>query len=197
MTDSQMTPPEPTGADRTHPASSPVLDEGTYEQLREPRGAGRLALDGQWHQISSRYVTSQFVQNGILLVIVVAAALIVGLAFEQTWVWIPGGILTVLILATLAVLPRQARAIGYMLRDDDIVFRKGILWQRIIAVPYGRMQLVDITHGPLDRAFGVAQLKMVTAAATTGVQIPGLTQAAAEALRDTLIDVAETRRTGL
>jgi hypothetical protein len=29
------------------------------------------------------------------------------------------------------------------------------------------------------------------------VQIPGLTQAAAEALRDTLIQVAETRRTGL
>src|SRR5690606_23658548 len=143
------------------------------------------------------YVTSQFVQNGILLVIVVAAMLVAALAFEQTWAWIPGGVITLLILATLAILPRQARAIGYRLRDDDIVFRKGILWQRIIAVPYGRMQLVDITHGPLDRAFGVAQLKMVTAAATTGVQIPGLTQAAAEALRDTLIDVAETRRTGL
>lgn len=197
MTDSQMTPPEPTGADRPQPASAPVLDEGTFEQLREPRGAGRLALDGQWHQISPRYVTSQFVQNGILLVVVVAAMLVVALAFEQTWAWIPGGVITVLIIATLAILPRQARAIGYMLRDDDIVFRKGILWQRVIAVPYGRMQLVDITHGPLDRAFGVAQLKMVTAAATTGVQIPGLTQAAAESLRDTLIDVAETRRTGL
>jgi len=198
MTDSQMTPPpEPTGADRPQSQSAPVLDEGTYEQLREPRSAARLELDGQWHQISPRYVTSQFVQNGILLAIIIGASLVVGLAFHQNWVWIPGGILTVLVLATLVVLPRQARAIGYMLRDDDIVFRKGILWQRIIAVPYGRMQLVDITHGPLDRAFGVAQLKMVTAAATTGVQIPGLTQAAAEALRDTLIDVAETRRTGL
>ena len=100
-------------------------------------------------------------------------------------------------MITLVILPRQAKAIGYMLRDDDIVFRKGILWQRMIAVPYGRMQLVDITQGPLDRAFGVSQLKMVTAAATTGVQIPGLAQAAAEALRDTLIAVAETRRTGL
>jgi membrane protein YdbS with pleckstrin-like domain len=67
----------------------------------------------------------------------------------------------------------------------------------MIAVPYGRMQLVDITQGPLDRAFGVSQLKMVTAAATTGVQIPGLSQQGAEALRDTLIEVAETRRTGL
>jgi membrane protein YdbS with pleckstrin-like domain len=67
----------------------------------------------------------------------------------------------------------------------------------VVAVPYGRMQLVDITHGPLDRGFGIAQLKLVTAAASSGVTIPGLTQRAAEQLRDTLIDVAETRRTGL
>ncbi len=186
--------PAPQAAPVTAPAA---LDEGTYEKLREPRGEGRLGLDGTWHQISPRYVVSQFVQNGIILVVIIAAALIVGLGFDQSWVWIPAGILTLIEVLTLVILPRQARAIGYMLRDDDIVFRKGILWQRIIAVPYGRMQLVDITHGPLDRAFGVSQLKMVTAAATTGVQIPGLTQAAAEALRDTLIDVAETRRTGL
>ncbi|MCS3843536.1 PH domain-containing protein [Microbacterium sp. AK031] len=225
MTDSQTTPPpEPTpGAEPTPPhqmpnipagppapprpvstpqapapaASPPVLDEGTYEKLREPRNAGRIDLDGKWHQISPRYVVSQFLQNGIVLALVVIAALIVGLVLDQHWVWIPAGIITIMILVTLVILPRQARAIGFMLRADDIVFRKGILWQRIIAVPYGRMQLVDITHGPLDRAFGVSQLKMVTAAATTGVQIPGLTQAAAEALRDTLIEVAETRRTGL
>ncbi|WP_460802502.1 PH domain-containing protein [Microbacterium sp. GXF6406] len=201
MTDSSMTPPlEPTpAAESAQPvAAAPgPLDEGTYEQIREPRGEGRLALDGHWHQISPRYVASQFLQNGLVIALIVVVALVAALVFDQTWVWIPAGILLVLTIAPLVILPRQARAIGYMLREDDIVFRKGILWQRIIAVPYGRMQLVDITHGPLDRAFGVAQLKMVTAAATTGVQIPGLTQTAAETLRDTLIEVAETRRTGL
>lgn len=189
--------PAAVAVSREAPQAPPVLDEGTYDKIREPRGAARLALDGKWHQISPRYVVSQFVQNGIFLVLVLAAALVVALVLHQQWVWIPAGILILIELLTLVILPRQAKAIGYMLRGDDIVFRKGILWQRIIAVPYGRMQLVDITHGPLDRAFGVSQLKMVTAAATTGVQIPGLTQEAAEALRDTLIDVAETRRTGL
>lgn len=179
------------------PQAAPALDEGTYTRIREPRSSAALALDGHWHQISPRYVVSQFVQNGIFLAVVIAATLVAALAFDQTWAWIPGGLIVLFTLATLVVLPRQARAIGYMLRADDIVFRKGILWQRMIAVPYGRMQLVDITHGPLDRAFGVSQLKMVTAAATTGVQIPGLTQQASEALRDTLIAVAETRRTGL
>ena len=128
---------------------------------------------------------------------IVVVALVVHLAFDQTWVWIPAGLMLVVTLITLIILPRQARAMGYMLREDDVVFRRGILWQRMVAVPYGRMQLVDITQGPLDRAFGISQLKMVTAAATTGVQIPGLTQDGAEALRDTLIQVAETRRTGL
>ena len=77
------------------------------------------------------------------------------------------------------------------------MFRRGILWQRFVAVPYGRMQLVDITHGPLDRGFGIAQLKFVTAAASTGVVIPGLEQQTAETLRDHLVAVAESRRTGL
>ncbi|MPT14711.1 MULTISPECIES: PH domain-containing protein [Microbacterium] len=174
-----------------------ALDQGTYTGLRAARNEARLELDGTWHQISPRYVVSQIVQNVIFLAIVVAAAVVLNIVLEQDWVWIPAGVIILITLVTLVILPRQARAIGYMLRADDIVFRKGILWQRMIAVPYGRMQLVDITQGPLDRAFGISQLKMVTAAATTGVQIPGLTQAAAEALRDTLIQVAETRRTGL
>jgi hypothetical protein len=84
-----------------------------------------------------------------------------------------GGRRHVVTVWTLVILPRQARAYGYQLREDDLVFRRGILWQRMVAVPYGRMQLVDITHGPLDRVFGIAQLKLVTAAATTGVVIPG------------------------
>ena len=128
---------------------------------------------------------------------ILAVALILALVLHQVWVWIPAGILTVILVWTLAILPRQARAYGYQLRDDDLVFRRGILWQRMVAVPYGRMQLVDITHGPLDRGFGIAQLKLVTAAAATGVTNPGLSQQAAESLRDTLIAVAETRRTGL
>ena len=142
-------------------------------------------------------MVSQNVQNLIFIAVVLAVAAVLALVLHQTWAWIPAGVVVLITLITMVILPRQARAIGYMLREDDIVFRKGILWQRMIAVPYGRMQLVDITQGPLDRAFGISQLKMVTAAATTGVQIPGLTQAAAEALRDTLIEVAETRRTGL
>lgn len=170
----------------------------TFDRLAEPRSENRLVLEaGAWHQISPKYVWVQLISTGSFLVIVVVATLVLTLALGQTWAWIPGGILTVIMVWTLVILPRQARSIGYQLREDDLVFRRGILWQRFVAVPYGRMQLVDITHGPLDRGFGIAQLKFVTAAAATGVVIPGLAQSTAETLRDHLVAVAESRRTGL
>lgn len=189
----------------TPPASNPEpqpaadgFDEGTFSRLVEPRSDARLTIgDGTWHQISPKYVWVQFISTGIVFVLILAAALVLSLVLGQTWVWIPAGIVLVIMVWTLAILPRQARAYGFQLRADDLVFRRGILWQRFVAVPYGRMQLVDITHGPLDRGFGIAQLKLVTAAASTGVTIPGLPQQTAEQLRDVLIDVAETRRTGL
>jgi uncharacterized protein len=187
----------------TTPDSSPASTatdpaDGTFDRLAEPRSGNRLVLEsGVWHQISPKYVRVQFISTGLFLLLVVAVMLVLTLLMHQTWAWIPGGILTVILVWSLAILPRQARSIGYQLRDDDLVFRKGILWQRFVAVPYGRMQLVDITHGPLDRGVGIAQLKFVTAAAVTGVVIPGLEQQTAETLRDHLVAVAESRRTGL
>ena len=189
--------PEATTPDSS-PASTTTEAGSTFERIVEPRSENRLVLEGGvWHQISPKYVTVQLISTGSVLVIVVAATLVLALLMHQLWAWIPGGILTVIMAWTLVILPRQARSIGYQLRDDDLVFRRGILWQRFVAVPYGRMQLIDITHGPLDRGFGIAQLKFVTAAAATGVVIPGLEQSTAETLRDHLVAVAESRRTGL
>jgi len=180
------------------PAGAASLDHGTYTRLIEPRSPNRLVLEqGVWHQISRKYMWGQLISSGIALAVVVAGMVTFAVVLEQRWVLIPGGILSAILIWTMAILPRQVRAIGYQLREDDLVFRRGILWQRMVAVPYGRMQLVDITHGPLDRGFGIAQLKFVTAAATTGVTIPGLEQETAETLRDHLVAVAESRRTGL
>ncbi len=93
--------------------------------------------------------------------------------------------------------PRRVRSIGYRLRKDDLLFRRGIMFQRQVAVPYGRMQLVDITRGPVARALGLADLKFVTAAASTAVTVPGLPMEEADRLRDELVALAETRRAGL
>ena len=172
--------------------------DGTYDRILEPRSPRRLPLgEGTWHQLARAYVRVQLISQGAAFALVLVAAVAVQALTGFAWLWIPAGVILLVTAIGLVITPRQARSFGYQLRRDDLVFRRGILWQRVVAVPYGRMQLVDITHGPLDRGFGIAQLKLVTAAASTGVTIPGLTQEAAENLRDTLVAVAETRRTGL
>ena len=125
---------ESTATDATAGPGATVGPE--FGRIVEPRSENRLALEsGVWHQISPKYVTVQLISTGSFLVIVIAATLVLTLLMHQLWAWIPGGIMTVILAWTLAILPRQARAIGYQLRDDDLVFRRGILWQRFVAVP--------------------------------------------------------------
>jgi membrane protein YdbS with pleckstrin-like domain len=119
------------------------------------------------------------------------------LSFEWEWaIWLVVGAAACFVV-NAALTSRRVRAYGYQLREDDLVFRRGIMFLRIVAVPYGRMQLVDITRGPLSRALGLSELKFVTAAASTAVTIPGLLEHDAEELRDHLVRVAESRRAGL
>lgn len=200
MTTPPGTPlPDPSASDAPPRVDAlDALDARTFSRVLEPRAAGRLPLgDGTWHQLARAYVWVQLISQGVVFLLALVVPIVVQVFTGVPWQWIPAGIVLVVTAIGLLITPRQARSFGYQLRQDDLVFRRGILWQRVVAVPYGRMQLVDITHGPLDRGFGIAQLKLVTAAASTGVTIPGLTQEAAEQLRDTLVAVAETRRTGL
>jgi len=150
-----------------------------------------------WKRVSPRYVVVDLVGNLIFGVIAVAATSIPAFLTHNIFWWALPTSLAVVFIIVLALTPRRVRAIGYLLRDDDLVFRRGLMFQRVVAVPYGRMQLVDINRGPLDRAVGLSELKFVTAAASTGVTIPGLPEAEAEELRDRLVALAETRRAGL
>ena len=71
------------------------------------------------------------------------------------------------------LIPRQVRAIGYAEREDDLLIRRGIFFQRTLVVPYGRMQYVDIGAGPVERGLGLCTLKLHTASAGTNAEIPG------------------------
>ncbi|WP_163548794.1 PH domain-containing protein [Candidatus Frankia nodulisporulans] len=92
---------------------------------------------------------------------------------------------------------RVWRAWRYAEREDDLLISRGILIQRLVVVPYGRMQLVDVSAGPLARRFGIAKVQLHTAAATSDAVIPGLRPAEAARLRDALTERGEARSAGL
>lgn len=151
----------------------------------------------EWRRVSPKYVWVDLLTTLIGALVSVGALLVPVLVTRIGWLWVLPAVVGAVFIVTLALTPRRVRAIGFVLREDDLVFRRGILFQRTVAVPYGRMQLVDINRGPFDRAFGLSELKFVTAAAATGVTIPGLPAEEAEELRDRLATLAESRRAGL
>jgi membrane protein YdbS with pleckstrin-like domain len=86
---------------------------------------------------------------------------------------------------------------GYLERDEDLVVRRGLLFRRLTVIPFGRMQFVDVTAGPVDRLFDLATVQLHTAAAATDARIPGLRSADAAQLRDRLATLGEARASGL
>ncbi|MFD3498880.1 PH domain-containing protein [Streptomyces sp. NPDC058676] len=95
------------------------------------------------------------------------------------------------------MLGRNWRSWRYAERADDLLISRGVLWQEETVVPYGRMQLVEVTSGPVERHFGLASVQLHTAAAATDATIPGLDPAEAERLRDRLTELGEARSAGL
>lgn len=95
------------------------------------------------------------------------------------------------------VTARQWRAWGYAEREADLLVRHGILIRRLSIVPYGRMQFVDVTAGPVERWLKLATVHMHTAAAASDARIPGLSAAEAARLRDRLAALGEARAAGL
>lgn len=92
---------------------------------------------------------------------------------------------------------RRYRAWRYQERREDLVVGRGVMVRRQSVVPYGRMQFVDVTAGPVERIFRLSTVKLHTAAAASDARIPGLERDEAARLRDRLAALGEAKAAGL
>lgn len=79
----------------------------------------------------------------------------------------------------------------YRLGEEALELRHGVLTVHRSIVPYFRVQHVDLEQGPLERALGLARLKVHTASAGTDASLPGVELAEAEKVRRLVLDRAE------
>lgn len=89
------------------------------------------------------------------------------------------------------------RSWGYAEGPTDLYLTYGTAVRQLIVVPYGRMQVVDVTADLLEQALGIATVRVRTAATTADTRIPGLSLDEAVVLRDRLAARSETFSTGL
>jgi membrane protein YdbS with pleckstrin-like domain len=153
--------------------------------------------DVSWRPISPRLVT---VRRVIALVLLVPLAAVCCAALAVASV-LAAAAAAVVIMALLGwlwwAIGRACRSWGYAERADDLLVRHGLIVRRLSVVPYGRMQFIDVTAGPIDRRLTIATVHLHTAAAASDARIPGLPSAEAARLRDRLAALGEARAAGL
>ncbi|HEY6963534.1 MAG TPA: PH domain-containing protein [Gaiellaceae bacterium] len=150
----------------------------------------------EWRRPSSRLLRLRRIEVGM---VTLAAMVVLGfLAFGSIFAGVAGVVAAAFVGAAVErFVTRRFDAWGYAEREDDLLVRRGVMFARLSVVPYGRMQFIDVTAGPLERSFGLATVRMHTAAAASDARIPGLERAEAERLRDRLAELGESRAAGI
>ena len=149
-----------------------------------------------WRPVSSRLIWVRLIHLAVWVCVLVLVLLVAALVVDARLLYAAG--LVLLLAVVRAVLTvRSVRSWGYAERAEDLLVRHGLLVRRLSIVPYARMQFVDVTAGPLERAFGIATVTLHTAAAASDASVPGLAGGDATRLRDRLAALGEIRDEGL
>ena len=140
---------------------------------------------------TARYISS--LSWDIILAALAAAAAY----FWWDWLYWVAGAFIVWALYELWLIPAQVKNLGWQETADELLVTRGKIWHTFTVVPYGRIQFVDVTAGPVERAMGLKKVQLHTASHSSDATIPGLLAADADALRERLAVKARERMSGL
>jgi membrane protein YdbS with pleckstrin-like domain len=146
-------------------------------------------VDSMMSPLHPRQLTLLRIRAGIA-----AAVLLVFVTFADSILlretFVPFGLASgaaALLLAAWAVLipKRRYRSWGYEMAEDELHIQHGLWTRARTVVPFGRVQHIDVTQGPLERRFALGTLVLHTAGTrSSAVGLPGLHFEEAGRIRD-------------
>ncbi len=183
-------PPEERIEDQPGP-SSEVTSEGFVNAPVDV--AGLPAVDEEdFESLDPNFLRVRLIGDAIFAGVVVVAAAVVAVLVPWWWLPLLVGLGLLVLTALVAWLQRlEVEHLGYLVRDKDFSYRRGVISREVTTVPFARVQHVSIDRGPLARSFGMATLQMRTAG--DGLTIPGMNHETAVKLKELVADRAGTR----
>jgi uncharacterized protein len=154
-----------------------------------------------WQAVSPRLVTERRLPLLVLPLVAIGAAVLAltsrSTAAQILWWLVAVGMLALAVVGWFVIVPRVASSWRYAERDEDLLVRRGRMFRRLTVVPYGRMQVIEVSANPVSTRLGIARVTLVTASAETDATIPGVPVDTAHALRDRLAAKGEASAAGL
>ena len=167
--------------------------------------ADRLFADPalSWQPVSPALVTERRIPAAVVGLVglgLISTSLLLdgGFGDRSLQLLLPGAVLLCCALvAWFVVIPRVVASWRYAERDQDLLVSHGRLRRRLSVVPYGRMQVIEVSSNPISQWLGIATVSLVTASAATDARIPGIPAEVAQELRDRLAAKGEAAVAGL
>ncbi|WP_289021416.1 PH domain-containing protein [uncultured Salegentibacter sp.] len=141
-----------------------------------------------YSSVSSTYLIKMNIQTGIfmlVLFIILGVLWFFQLNQRQT------GILLAVVIAAFIFRfwnnYKLLQSLGYAVREKDIVYKRGFIFNKTTIVPFNRVQHVSISRGVWDKILGISNLNIFTAGGSgSDITIPGLDPKMALQLKEAL-----------
>ncbi len=152
--------------------------------------------DAEFRPVSPKLATVRVVSSLIGFAPLLIAAAVTAVLLTK-WLWIAFAVVAALTVWVLWLIPRQVRAMAYGIGPEEFLVRKGVMFRSLTLIPYGRIQYVEVSEGPIARAYGIAEIKLHTASAETDATLNGVPAEEAARLRDMLAERGSAELAGL
>nr|WP_211183646.1 PH domain-containing protein [Pseudoalteromonas arctica] len=104
--------------------------------------------------------------------------------------------LPIILVISLVYNVVSIRLKGIAMREHDIAYRKGVIWQQVTILPFSRVQHTEIHRGPLERKLGLASLRLYSAGGMSAdLNISGLNHDDCKNIRQFIQKYTEARQT--
>lgn len=149
--------------------------------------------EATFQKLSKNYVSVQYIGNTIFFLILLGGlfGVYIETAISEDYPTLWYGLLAFWCfwIITAFILVKLGYDIrGYVLREKDIIHRKGVLFKSTTTIPFNRVQHCEISQGPIQRMFDLHTLEIFTAGGgKSDLSIPGLKGDTAQQIKEFIV----------
>lgn len=138
--------------------------------------------------VSSKYLIKMNIQTGIFM-------LVLFIALGVLWFFrldpLQSGLIFSIILIAFVFRfwnnYKLLQTLGYAIREKDIIYRRGFIFNKTTVIPFNRVQHASISRGVWDKVLGISSLNIFTAGGSgSDITIPGLEPEMALRLKESI-----------
>ncbi len=152
----------------------------------------------EFQQLAKSYLQVSYIGNAIFFFVLLMGIGVFSLTIGSSrgQMLVKGLLLLWLIWAAFSfILVKKGYDIrGYILREKDIIHRRGVIFKSLTTIPFNRVQHCEINQGPIQRLFNLHTLQIFTAGGSNSdLSIPGLLGETAQQIKEFIIKKTELK----